>query len=92
PAYHKVSIPVTMTTGRDNAVSAPGQTVFPNPAIYSFTLNNSEPVAVTLWSAAGARVFAGMVAPGQAVDVSALPAGLYFVNLKDGTVIKLIKK
>ena len=92
PAYHKVSIPVTMTSGIDNAVAAPGLTLFPNPAVYSFTLNNSEPVAVTLWSAAGARVFAGTVAPGQAVDVSALPAGLYFVVLEDGTALKLIKK
>lgn len=92
PTYHKVSIPVTMTSGIKNAAAPSSLTIYPNPAVYSFTLGNSEPVAVTLWSAAGARVFAGTVAPGQAVDVSTLPAGLYFVVLEDGTTLKLIKK
>lgn len=92
PTYHKVSIPVTMTSGIENAAAPSSLTIYPNPAVYSFTLGNSEPVAVTLWSAAGARVFAGTVAPGQAIDVSAIPAGFYLVALEDGTTLRLIKK
>ncbi|MDE6612510.1 MAG: T9SS type A sorting domain-containing protein, partial [Muribaculaceae bacterium] len=90
--YHKVTIPVDMTTGVADITTAPTLSVYPNPAIYSFTLGNTEPIAISLYSAAGALLFADTVAPGEAVDVSRLPAGLYLVALPDGTTLKLIKK
>ena len=66
--------------------------IFPNPATYAFALNNAEPVAISLYTAGGLLVNSLVLNPGEGVDVSALPAGLYMVVTADGKALRLIKK
>ncbi len=77
--------------GRVESGGAP--VIFPNPAVYSFTLDISEPTDIELYSAGGARVASLTLRPGQAVDVRNLNAGVYFVVLPQKRVtLKLIKE
>jgi hypothetical protein len=84
------------------AVEGPGTSgisVYPNPASGSFTIvpgtGNPGPVSITLFDLTGRIVLerkTGGISP-ERIDVSLLPAGLYFLKLetKNGfTVIRLI--
>lgn len=65
--------------------------VFPNPTAGWLFLENpgAQPVPATLFDAAGRTVWSGPVFPGeqQALDLSAQPAGFYFLKLKDESVV-----
>ncbi|MBO5052858.1 MAG: T9SS type A sorting domain-containing protein [Muribaculaceae bacterium] len=92
--YHQATVYIDMTQlGVDNiSPDKTGMHIFPNPAVYSIALGNIEPIAVKIYSAGSTLVFNCTVNPGEAIDVSALPAGIYFVVLPDGPAQKLIKK
>lgn len=95
PDWHSTAINVIMdaTTGVAAPDTSIGLAVYPNPAEYFFTLNNSEPVAIELYTAAGGLVTSLTLEPGAALDIRNLPAGIYLVVCPDAhTTLKLIKK
>lgn len=96
PSWQASTVTVKITeqevSGVNGALADGLIRIYPNPAVYSFTLNISEPTAIRLYSAAGTMIVDTVLAPGEAVDVSSLTAGVYFVVLPDGSALKLVKE
>ncbi|MCW3103849.1 MAG: hypothetical protein JWO09_2289 [Bacteroidetes bacterium] len=81
--------------GIDHAVSNEMFTVSPNPAddeiMISFSLNKDA--AMQILNPLGQIVYNAIIAKEQpviSVDVSGFPAGVYYLKLNDGSVLKLI--
>ena len=59
--------------------------IYPNPSSDSFVISGSEtPIAMELFNTAGVLVQTLLVKPNGQVDVSSLPAGMYFLKLQSG--------
>lgn len=83
----------TVETGVENVGADRGQLrIFPNPTAYAFSLGNSVPVEMALWSQGGTLLYSDTLYPGETVDVSHLPAGIYVVTTAYGQSFKLVKK
>lgn len=60
--------------------------LFPNPTTGTFHLNNVEADRVDVFDSIGRLVFT-MATPGESIDLSGLPAGLYSLKIKEGKSI-----
>lgn len=61
--------------------------VYPNPAHKEIFINGIKDKKVTaeIISVEGRKVLeAGLVTPGKGIDISGIPAGVYFINVKSG--------
>lgn len=87
-----VKLVLDKNTGIENIKTSTSLSLYPNPAVYSFTVNVEEATPIRLYSTGGAMLFDGTINPGQSIDVSQLPAGLYIVVLPGHNPMKLIKK
>lgn len=87
-----IKLVLDKNTGIDTVESEYSLSITPNPAVYSFTVNVTEPSTIQLYSIGGALLFDGTIAPGQGIDVSSLPAGIYPVVISGNKTLKLIKK
>ena len=93
--WNKATIGIGMgesTTGINEINVAKKLIISPNPVTYGFKLNIGHTSAVKIYSNSGMRIFSGEVAPGEMIDVRALPSGLYLVEVAGYPVAKLIKK
>ncbi len=92
--WKKATVKLVMdkNTGIETIKIADRLSLYPNPAVYSFTVNVEETTPIKLYSIGGAMLFDGTINPGQSIDVSQLPAGLYIVVLPGHNPMKLIKK
>lgn len=85
---------VTVKTGTVTGVeeiSSEALVLYPNPAVYAFTINVEEPAQVRIYTIGGALVADTVLNPGESVDVSALPEGIYMV-VAGGRTFRLVKK
>jgi subtilisin family serine protease len=91
---------VFQTVDTDEAVPPPagGLAVQPNPfrgqVTLSFPAAGTAPFDVAVYSLAGRRVYTTRIAAGQSLDLSALPAGLYYLRARIAgrtVVSKIIK-
>jgi hypothetical protein len=94
--YFRMYEPVTKTTStsdvfnEQNAIANNLATLFPNPANQSITVDFNqccmESCSIDIYSIDGIRVLAvDHIAENQLkIDISSLPVGLYFLNVKSG--------
>jgi len=78
-------IPVTLDAFAGIADINPDATlgIYPNPATDFINIESDSDLRVEIFSMRGAKVLATDCAPGQAIRVSTLPAGLYIVKATD---------
>ena len=71
-----------------------GISIYPNPASKTVTVETDQPSTLTLTDATGRECGRWKVAGGKTtLDISTLPAGVYFVRLSNSpTIRKLIIK
>lgn len=66
--------------------------IYPNPARHHFRIKNTNHAGVTVYSLSGKMMMQlHDYAPGSAVDVSKLPAGLYIVEVKSDNQIHRVR-
>ncbi|GGM86205.1 hypothetical protein GCM10010967_18040 [Dyadobacter beijingensis] len=68
----------------NSSLDETGVTVFPNPARDRIFVRGSRPVSeVSIFDLNGRRIMSASGAGGRGIDVNAIPAGIYMVNIKD---------
>lgn len=66
--------------------------LFPNPAKSQLSIEGLEGAAeVQIVNALGRTLFSGIVQPGEPIDVSALPAGVYLLQV-EGATMRFVKE
>lgn len=87
PVCYKIGVGVASVA----AVKAPKISVTPNPATESVSITGLDgTVAAEVVSATGSVMVSTVVGPGERIDVSGLPAGVYFVKAGKA-VVKFVK-
>lgn len=68
---------------------------YPNPASDRICLNNDTPAKVTFYALGGQNILSTTATPGEAIDISRIPGGVYVVCVvtrEKTEVLKVIKK
>ena len=79
---------VTSLQAPERDVSATGMEIYPNPTLQTVFLNRPQDVAMYSQSGQRLRVYRRVAE----IDVSQLPAGVYFLRSDSGEVVKLVKQ